>query len=132
MIESVKVVPLAVRVDDRGYLIEIARRADDDEPHAVIHRFGQVYLVGDVTRGTVRAFHKHEELWDWFFISHGSAKFVLKDDREDSSTYGEMMTIVTGERNPRLDSLGGRHTKCGVGGESAKRALKAHMEEWED
>jgi len=102
MIEGVHLIPLTVRADDRGYLIEIARRTGDGEPHAVIHKFGQVYLVGDVTRGTVRAFHKHEVLWDWFFISHGSAKFVLKDDRPDSPTYGEMMTIVTGERNPML------------------------------
>jgi len=102
MIQGVKTIPLIVRADDRGYLIEIARRTGGNEPHAVIHKFGQVYLVGDVARGTIRAFHKHEVLWDWFFISHGSAKFVLKDDRRDSPTYGEMMTIVTGERNPML------------------------------
>jgi len=102
MIDGVKVVELKTHVDDRGYLIEIARQTDNEEPHAVVHRFGQAYLVGDATRYTIRAFHKHAELWDWFFISHGSAKFVLKDDRPDSPTYGEMMTIVTGERSPRL------------------------------
>jgi len=102
MIEGVKIIPLTAHMDDRGYLIEIARRADDSEPHAVVHRFGQVYLVGDMVRGTIRAFHKHQELWDWFFISHGSAKFILRDDRQDSSTYGEMMTVIAGERNPRL------------------------------
>jgi len=41
-------------------------------------------------------------LWDWFFISHGSAKFVLVDDRDASSTKGEMMAVVTGERRPAL------------------------------
>lgn len=102
MIKDVQVVPLVAHMDDRGYLIEIARRADDPEPHGVVHRFGQVYLVGDMVRGTVRAFHKHKELWDWFFISHGSAKFVLVDDREDSPTKDEMMTIVIGQRKPAL------------------------------
>jgi dTDP-4-dehydrorhamnose 3,5-epimerase len=102
MIQGVKVIPLVAHMDDRGYLIEIARHADDPEPHGVVHQFGQVYLVGDMTRGTIRAFHKHEELWDWFFISHGSAKFVLVDDREDSPTKGEMMTAVVGERRPAL------------------------------
>jgi dTDP-4-dehydrorhamnose 3,5-epimerase len=58
--------------------------------------------VGDPVRGTIRAFHKHEELWDWFFISHGSAKFVLKDDREDSPTNEEMMTVVISAQAPRL------------------------------
>ncbi|HHH82482.1 MAG TPA: hypothetical protein ENL35_05810 [Chloroflexi bacterium] len=86
MIQDVQVIDLAVHEDDRGYLVEIARKTGGGEPHAVIHQFGQVYLVGDRTRGTIRAFHKHEDLWDWFFISHGSAKFVLKDDRTQSPT----------------------------------------------
>lgn len=102
MLKDVQVIDLVAHYDDRGYLVEIVRHADDPEPHGVVHQFGQVYLVGDMVRGTVRAYHKHEELWDWFFISHGSAKFVLKDDRADSPTYGEMMTIVVGERRPRL------------------------------
>jgi dTDP-4-dehydrorhamnose 3,5-epimerase len=102
MIKDVKVIDLVAHMDDRGYLIEVARCTGGDEPHAVVHKFGQVYLVGDMVRGTIRAFHKHNELWDWFFISHGSAKFVLRDDREDSPTHGEMMTIIVGERRPRL------------------------------
>ena len=36
------------------------------------------------------------------FISHGTAKFVLKDDRPESATHGEMMTVVIGERKPAL------------------------------
>jgi len=102
MIEGVKVVELVTREDDRGYLIEVVREASDAEPHGVVHKFGQVYLVGNPVRGSIRAFHKHRELWDWFFISKGRAKFVLKDDREESSTYGEMMTIIASERNPKL------------------------------
>jgi len=102
MIDGVQVIRLTTYVDERGYLTEIARAAGGDEPHSVIHQFGQVYLVGDPARGAVRAFHKHAELWDWFFISHGSAKFVLKDDRAASPTYEEMMTVVIGEHNPTL------------------------------
>lgn len=102
MIQGVQVIPLVAHMDDRGYLIEIARRADDPEPHGVVHQFGQVYLVGNMTRNTIRAFHKHNELWDWFFISHGSAKFVLVDDRDDSPTKDAKMTIVIGERKPAL------------------------------
>jgi dTDP-4-dehydrorhamnose 3,5-epimerase len=102
MIQDVQIIDLVTHEDDRGYLIEIAREIGGDEPHSVVHKFGQVYLVGDRTRGTVRAFHKHQELWDWFFISHGSAKFVLVDDRKNSSTNGEMMTIIASERRPRL------------------------------
>jgi dTDP-4-dehydrorhamnose 3,5-epimerase len=101
-IQGVRVIPLTVHMDDRGYLIEIIRCVGSEEPHAVAHGFGQVYLVGNMARGTIRAFHKHSELWDWFFISRGSAKFVLKDDREDSPTYEVLMTVVVGEPNPSL------------------------------
>ena len=97
MIDGVKVVPLVAHVDDRGYLIEILRATD---PHFT--KFGQVYLVGNMARGTVRAFHKHKELWDFFFISHGSAKFALRDDRAASPTHEEMNTFVVGARNPSL------------------------------
>ena len=60
MIDGVWVVPLEVHSDDRGYLIEIARRADDPAGHGIIQRFGQVYLVGNFAHGVIRAFHKHE------------------------------------------------------------------------
>ncbi len=102
MIEGVKVLNLETRLDDRGYLIEVVRHADDPEPHGVVHKFGQVYIVGDDVRGTIRAFHKHAELWDWFCINLGSAKFVLKDDRENSSTYGEMTVVIASARKPSL------------------------------
>lgn len=102
MIQDVQVIPLVTHQDDRGFLTEIIRVTGGDEPHAVAHKFGQVYLVGDPVRGAIRAYHKHAELWDWFCIVHGTAKFVLKDDRPGSPTHGEMMAIVTGERAPKL------------------------------
>ena len=97
MIEDVQIIPLTTYQDDRGFLMEIVREAGGEEPHALAHKFGQVYLVGDPVRGAVRAYHKHAELWDWFCIVHGSAKFALKDDRSDSSTYGEMLIVVASE-----------------------------------
>jgi dTDP-4-dehydrorhamnose 3,5-epimerase len=101
-IEGVQLVPLSTHVDDRGYLIEIAQRKGEPAPHAVISKFGQVYLVGNPARGTVRAFHKHQVLWDYFFISHGSAKFALVDDRTDSLSCSEMNTFVISDRKPGL------------------------------
>jgi len=96
-IRGVSFVPLVANVDDRGYLIEILRTVD---PHFT--KFGQVYLVGNFGRGTIRAFHKHEILWDWFYISRGSAKVVLVDDRRDSPTHEQMNVFVTSARNPSL------------------------------
>lgn len=100
MIQGVQLAPLKVSTDDRGYLIVIGSSGRADAPDLPVIR--EVYLVGDVAKGTTRAFHKHETLWDYFFISNGSAKFVLVDDRPGSATKGEMNTFVLTERNPSL------------------------------
>ena len=100
MINGVQLTPLKVNTDDRGYLIVIGSSGRTDAPDLPMIR--EVYLVGDMTKGTIRAFHKHETLWDYFFISNGSAKFVLVDDRAGSSTKGEMNTFILTERNPSL------------------------------
>jgi dTDP-4-dehydrorhamnose 3,5-epimerase len=96
-IDGVALVPLVTRADDRGFLIEIIRATDEH-----FSKFGQVYVVGDPVRGTVRAFHKHAVLWDYFFIVKGSAKFVLVDDRPGSDSQGSAEVFVLGERNPAL------------------------------
>ncbi len=96
-IDGLKIVPLEVHVDDRGYLIEIIRASD---PY--LKKFGQVYIAGSTTRGTVRAFHKHKKLWDYFFIGNGSAKFAFYDDRKESKTYQKIETIILTQRNPSL------------------------------
>ncbi|MEM7815222.1 MAG: dTDP-4-dehydrorhamnose 3,5-epimerase family protein [Candidatus Aenigmatarchaeota archaeon] len=103
MIEGVQQIPLVANVDDRGYLVEILRASEPkNSAWSLCHKFGQVYLVGNFGRGTIRAFHKHEKLWDWFFISHGTAKFVLVDDRPNSPTYKQVSTFVLSHKNPTL------------------------------
>ncbi len=99
-IKDVSFVALAPNVDDRGYLIEILRTTD---PYFT--KFGQIYIVGNFARGVIRAFHKHRILWDWFFVSHGAAKFVLVDDREESPTYGHTNVFVTSGKNPALIAI---------------------------
>jgi len=102
-IKDVELISLKAYVDDRGYLIEVIRKAEPKtELWSVCDKFGQVYLVGDFVKGTIRAFHKHEILWDFFFISHGTAKFILVDDRKESPTYKEINTLIISERNPAL------------------------------
>lgn len=96
-IEGLLVVPMTVHHDDRGYLMEIIHFNDP-----FFTKFGQVYLVGNMVRGTIRAFHKHKILWDYFFISHGSAKFAFYDDRPHSPTYKQMETIITGNHKKAM------------------------------
>lgn len=100
MIKDVQLLPLKINDDDRGYLIVFASSGRTGVPN--IPRIAEVYLVGDVSKGVIRAFHKHEKLWHYIFTSHGSAKFVLVDDRKGSPTYKEINTFVITERNPNL------------------------------
>ncbi|MHC4067362.1 MAG: dTDP-4-dehydrorhamnose 3,5-epimerase family protein, partial [Planctomycetota bacterium] len=96
-IHDVQQLFLKVHEDDRGYLYEVIHSSD-----SFVSQFGQVYVVGDRVQYITRAYHKHAHLHDWFCIVHGSAKFVLVDDREDSPTY-RMFDIVVGTgRTPSL------------------------------
>lgn len=97
MIKDLITVPLDVHVDDRGYVIELVRATD---PY--LKKFGQVYVASSTTKGTIRAFHKHNKLWDYFFIGSGSAKFAFYDDRKQSVTYQKMDTVILTQRNPSL------------------------------
>lgn len=96
-IKGLEVVKLDVYVDDRGYVIEIIRATDP-----FLKKFGQVYIVGSLSKGTVRAFHKHHKMWDYFFVPSGSAKYAFYDDRKNSPTYKKMETIILTQRNPSL------------------------------
>lgn len=101
-----EVVDLPLVSDDRGFLFEVIRSIEpapsEHKPHSLAHRFGQVYVVGDPVRKTVRAYHKHDELWDWFCIIAGSAKFVFVDDDPDSDTEGKHQIIIGSSRRPQL------------------------------
>ena len=88
---------LTVHEDDRGYLFEVLHASD-----AFVTQFGQVYVVGDRIERVVRAYHKHKELHDWFAIVHGSAKFVLVDDREESPSYRKADIVVGSARTPSV------------------------------
>lgn len=94
-IKGLEIVPLEVNFDDRGYLFEVIHNYD-------IAKFGQVYLVGDPVRETIRAFHKHKTLWDYFCIIKGSAKFVFRDDRENKETKDQQEMIILSEKTPKM------------------------------
>lgn len=96
-IHDVQQIRLAVHEDDRGYLFEVVHGSDPFIP-----QFGQVYVVGDRIEKIIRAFHKHQDLHDWFCIVKGSAKFVLVDDRPDSPTCKEFDILVGSDRSPSV------------------------------
>ena len=87
MIEGVRLVDLVVHSDDRGDLFEVIHdyelHKDVYEGYVEAPRFGLVYCVHNRMPYVVRAFYKHERLWDYFCIVHGSAVFCLVNDREE-------------------------------------------------
>lgn len=87
-IKSLKIIDLNLHSDDRGDLFEVLHSYD-------IEKFGQIYIVHNRTKGIIRAFHKHHQLWDYFCIIHGSAKFVFEKD-------GQIDTVVLTARKPQL------------------------------
>ena len=96
MIEGVRLKPLKVFCDDRGYLMEVLR-ADDP----FFRGFGQtVYTVA--YPGTIKAFHWHRKQDDLWFVASGMAQIVLFDLREDSPTYRQTDVLYFGDHNRGL------------------------------
>ena len=96
-IHGVKVNPLNVVPDERGWLMEILR-ADDPE---VFTRFGQVY-VSATYPGVVKAWHYHERQTDNFACVAGMIKLVLVDTREGSPTRNLVNEFFLGVHRPLL------------------------------
>lgn len=94
-----RVIDLTVRADDRGWLVEGTHNYDlpqDDRRGSnkedFMPRFGQLYLVHSRVRGTVRGFHRHTMLWDYFQVAAGTAKFIVW-----SGKIGERHEVRTAE-----------------------------------
>ena len=96
MIHGVQTKTLEVKMDDRGYLMEIIR--NDEEFY---HGFGQCYITACFP-GVVKAWHMHREQEDNLMAVRGKIKLVLFDGRTDSPTNGEIVEFFTGERIPMV------------------------------
>ncbi len=96
-IAGVKVKPLRLVPDERGWLMEILRSDDT----AVFTKFGQVY-VSATYPGVVKAWHFHRRQVDNFACVAGMVKLVLVDTRDDSPTQGAINEFFVGTRNPLL------------------------------
>jgi len=100
MITDVEFASVPTYLDDRGYLCVLFDRLQ--LPNTRYPKIDRVYFVGNFAQGTVRAFHKHRQNWDCFFISSGAAKFVLVDDREKSPTFKQSEEYVLSRVNPAV------------------------------
>lgn len=96
-IAGVKIKPLRVVPDERGWLMEILRSDDTD----LFSTFGQVY-VSATYPGVVKAWHYHKRQIDNFACVAGMVKLVLVDTREGSPTQGAVNEFFLGTLNPAI------------------------------
>ena len=96
MIEGIKLKKLKVIPDERGRLMEILR--SDGE---FFTKFGQLYIT-TAYPGVVKAWHYHKKQTDNFCVVKGMMKIVVYDEREGSSTKGEVNEFFIGEHSPSL------------------------------
>ena len=90
MKDGVKVIPLTRIPDERGTICHMLKCTD---PH--FQQFGEIYF-SSVYRDVVKAWHRHREMTLNYACVFGRIKLVIYDDREGSSTSGELQEIFLG------------------------------------
>ena len=96
MIDGVRVTPLRQIVDERGKVMHMLR---SDSPGFT--GFGEIYF-STVFPGAIKGWHVHSRMTLNYAVPVGRIKFVLYDDRADSSTRGEIQEFFLGPDNYQL------------------------------
>jgi dTDP-4-dehydrorhamnose 3,5-epimerase len=99
VIEGVRITPLRQILDERGTVMHMLR---EDAPH--FERFGEIYFSW-VYPGAIKAWHLHREMTLNYSVPVGRIKLVLYDDRENSSTRGELMELFLGDGRYELVTI---------------------------
>ena len=93
MIDGVVITPLKQILDERGKIMHMM-----SSKSKVFKQFGEIYfscIYPDVIKG----WHIHKKMILNYAVPHGNIKFVLYDDRDKSSTKGEVQEIFLGPDN---------------------------------
>jgi dTDP-4-dehydrorhamnose 3,5-epimerase len=98
LIAGVRVQPLALHPDDRGYFMEV-QRIGYGLAAAFPPETSQVSTALNYPE-TVKAFHYHLHQTDCWTPAMGMFQVALADLREGSPTYGERNTIYAGALRP--------------------------------
>ncbi len=118
LIEGVRMAPLVLWPDDRGYFMELHRLTTGLVAGFPPDSQASVALSYP---GTIKAFHYHFDQHDCWNLAMGMFQVVLVDLRLDSPTFGKRNTIYTGQLKPWqiLIPPGVGHGYKIIGGESA-------------
>lgn len=90
MIDGVIVTPLRQVVDERGKIMHMMR----NDWHG-FSTFGEIYF-SCINPGAIKAWHKHHRMILNYAVVLGNIKFVLYDDRPDSTTAGVVQELFLG------------------------------------
>ncbi len=97
LIAGVKVRPVAVWPDDRGYFLEVMRAGQ-----GLVAEFSATMQVSAALSypGTIKAFHYHQQQADCWTAAAGMLQAALVDLRDGSPTFGERNTFYIGTLRP--------------------------------
>lgn len=96
MIDGVQIIPLKRIPDERGTIFHMMRVTDSH-----FQRFGEIYF-SSIYKDAIKGWHLHKEMTLNYACVFGGIKLVIFDDREGSSTRGELMEIFLGPDNYSL------------------------------
>jgi dTDP-4-dehydrorhamnose 3,5-epimerase len=97
LIDGVRIHPLALYPDDRGYFLEVARMGT-----GAVSDFPATSQVSAALSypGTIKAFHFHKFQTDYWVPAQGMFQVALVDLRASSPTFGLRNTIYVGALRP--------------------------------
>jgi dTDP-4-dehydrorhamnose 3,5-epimerase len=96
-IKGIIIKDLIKNEDNRGWLIELFRKdmIEDDI-------FPAMSYISMTYPGIVRGPHEHLEQTDYFCFVGSIFKLLMWDNREESATYKNKMSLSIGENNPKM------------------------------
>lgn len=94
-----KIITYDLRNKENGWLIDILRATDKIKKDG--NNFAQIYIT-TAYPGMIKGFHWHKKKVDLFYVVTGTAKLVLIDDRENSTTKGRLNEFIMGEEGENI------------------------------
>ncbi len=97
LIEGVRIEPLRVFPDDRGFFTELARFGKGLSAHMAPGADARIQISATLSYpGTIKAIHYHFEQTDLWSPVEGMLQVFLYDLRRDSRTFGRINTLYVG------------------------------------
>ena len=100
LLEGVTQMEIPNIVTRNGITTELYRPEWDVGPDQIRH---MIHVI--LRAGAISAWHMHEHQTDTFFVTQGSIKLVLFDDRETSSTRGQVNVLYLSRLRPKLITI---------------------------